>query len=234
MEALSGEDGAGGGGSDLNSIEYSIIGHSGDNHSIPFVSFDDARWDDRTIRNTTGMRPADLAEHLAQIQAGKGDSGSGGGGAGTAAGGINLFPPPVDEADRMNVLSKMVAHSQYCLSGDNTLKATEQAIERAVADAGAGASNSGGGEGVTTENYIVVVSDANFARYGISPQRLSAVMTRHQHSATPPAVHFVFLASMDGEAQHIVRELPVGHGHVCLQTQDLPNILKDILSGAMQ
>jgi len=175
------------------------------------------------------MRSSDYVEYLAQIQAGK--SAGSGQGAHTGGGG-NLFPPPVDEADRMNVLSKMVAHSQYCMSGDNTLKATEQAINRAM-DEEAGVGNGAGAE-VTTENYIVVVSDANFARYGISPHRLGSVMTRHQHAASPPAVHFVFLASMDGEAQQIVKELPVGHGHVCLQTQDLPNILKDILSGAMQ
>ena len=138
--------------------------------------------------------------------------------------GGNLFPPPVDEAEQMNILSKMVAHSQYTMSGDNTLRATAEAIERSTTDL----QNDTG----DTEHYTIVVSDANFERYGISPQRLSSIMTSNATLAS--GVHVILLASMDEEAQQIVQELPVGHGHVCLQTTDLPNILKDILSGAIQ
>ena len=116
----------------------------------------------------------------------------------------------------------MGAHSQYTLSGDNTLKATDAAIDRMVHDKDMDNS---------TENYVIVVSDANFSRYNISPQRFGDIMTKDARIA--PGVHLIMLASFDDEAQTIVKKLPVGQGHVCLNTSDLPVVLRDILSSAL-
>ena len=42
--------------------------------------------------------------------------------------------PPKDEMERLKVLQTMSAHSQYCFSGDTTLKATERAVKDIVKD----------------------------------------------------------------------------------------------------
>ena len=90
------------------------------------------------------------------------------------------------------------AHSQFCVSGDNTLPATEDAI-RATAAAAA------------DERFVVVLSDANFDRYGISPRRFSALLT------SDPTVnaYAVFIGSLGDQATRWVKgsaALGVGGG----------------------
>ena len=53
----------------------------------------------------------------------------------------------------------MVAHSQFCMSGDHTLSATRRAIAEVVKEE-------------ADEHFVFVVSDANLERYGINPERL--------------------------------------------------------------
>ena len=195
--------------SEYNSIEYSIIGHSGDSAAIPFISFDSQVWDEHTIRNTTGYSREEYKAYINKSNKPH-----------------NLFPIPKNEADRMNILSRMVAHAQYCMSGDNTLKATESAIERSLMDIQTHASHD------SIEYYTIIISDANFQRYSISPNTLASIMTKYSNISN--GIHMILLASMDNEASYIIKELPVGHGHVCLHTSDLPNILKDILTSAIQ
>ncbi|CAK0815063.1 unnamed protein product [Prorocentrum cordatum] len=66
--------------------------------------------------------------------------------------------PPADEKERLKVISKMMTAAQYCGSGDNTLAAIERACERIEAS------------GPADDYFVFAFSDANFARYGISPQ----------------------------------------------------------------
>ena len=40
----------------------------------------------------------------------------------------------------------------------------------------------------------------------------------------------IFVASFGHEAEEIKRELPIGRGHVCMETKDLPRIVRDILT----
>ena len=61
MEALSSNTQDG---NEFNSIEYSIVGHSGDTYAIPFVSFDSQVWDEHTIRNTTGFSREEYNEYM--------------------------------------------------------------------------------------------------------------------------------------------------------------------------
>ena len=57
----------------------------------------------------------------------------------------------------------MHAHSQYCVSGDYTLEATERAITDVTSE--------------EADDYLVlVVSDANFDRYGISAEEFGKVL----------------------------------------------------------
>ena len=51
------------------------------------------------------------------------------------------------------MLLRMVAHSQYCWSGDNTVESVEDAIERAKKDS-------------EHEHYVFLFSDANLVRDG--------------------------------------------------------------------
>ena len=69
---------------------------------------------------------------------------------------------PKTEMDRMRVLRAMVAHTQFCRSGDHTL----EAIAQAKVDVGEG---EGGDD--ADEHIVIAVSDANLRRYGIGVDR---------------------------------------------------------------
>src|SRR4051812_19737519 len=72
--------------------------------------------------------------------------------------------PPGSEIERLKVLQQMVAHSQFCFSGDNTLEAAQKAIKEVTKE--------------EADDYIVVIlSDANLRRYGISPENMARVLT---------------------------------------------------------
>ena len=64
------------------------------------------------------------------------------------------------------MLQKMVAHAQFCMSGDHTVEAMEKAIQRVAQS------------DESDQNIVVVVSDANFERYGILPQDIGTIMVR--------------------------------------------------------
>ncbi|GKY90990.1 von Willebrand factor A domain-containing protein 8 [Mayamaea pseudoterrestris] len=128
--------------------------------------------------------------------------------------------PPTTEKQRMRVLQGMIAHSQYCQSGDHTLEAVEQAIAD-LADVHQGDDESGGG-------IVIAVSDANLRRYGIHPRYLAKIIedgNEHKIKA-----HCVFIGSLGEEADEIKRELPTGRAYICMQTKELPTIIRNILS----
>eukprot|EP00755_Sulcionema_specki_P015420 Sspe_Gene.9679::Locus_3257_Transcript_1_1_Confidence_1.000_Length_5642::g.9679::m.9679 len=130
---------------------------------------------------------------------------------------IELIPfgkPPMNKKERLEMALKMVAHSQYCWSGDNTLRSMEEAIRRVT-------------EKDADQYFVFALSDANLQRYGISTRRIAQIVN------SDPRVHMycVFIASFGMQANAIVRDLPPGHGHVCLQSSDLPAILKKIFLG---
>ena len=62
----------------------------------------------------------------------------------------------------------MHAHAQFCMSGDHTLPATVTA----VADLGRTAEEH-------DESFLVVMSDANFDRYGISPKAFARILNKN-------------------------------------------------------
>ena len=120
----------------------------------------------------------------------------------------------------MRVLQGMIAHSQYCQSGDHTLEAVEQAISGLSQ---LGDDNESGGGGI-----VIAVSDANLRRYGIHPRYLAkAIEEGNEHKVK---AHCIFIGSLGEEADEIKRELPVGRGFVCMQTKELPSIIRNILT----
>jgi von Willebrand factor A domain-containing protein 8 len=140
---------------------------------------------------------------------------------------IDLVPfgePPANAKERVRLLQKMVAHSQFCESGDNTLAAIKQAMVDVIpADRSS--------EDETGTALVIVISDANLERYGIRPRDLSqAMQTRTDKSAIHSKAYCIFIASLGDEAESIKRELPVGRAFVCMDSSELPAIVRNILS----
>lgn len=129
--------------------------------------------------------------------------------------------PPANEKQKMKILQSMIAHSQYCQAGDHTLESIQQAIKDVVP------LDSNSGEG-RSDSLVIGISDANLERYGISPRELGRIM----ESGLPSGVkaHCIFIASFGREAEFIKSELPVGTGHVCEETRDLPRVVRNILA----
>ena len=101
---------------------------------------------------------------------------------------VRFGHPPANAAQRLQVVQRMVAHSQFCMSGDMTLEAVQRAVH-----------------GITEEEaddyFVFVISDANLRRYGIPPSRLAESLTSH-----PDVNAFaIFIASIGEEADRIQR-----------------------------
>jgi hypothetical protein len=124
---------------------------------------------------------------------------------------VESTKPPANKSERLKVVYSMYAHAQYCWTGDNTMRAMQRAIDTITKDEG-------------SEYFVFVISDANFQRYAIKPQTLTKVMQSKPQVKT----YLIFIASMWNEAQGYVSQLPAGHSFTCLDTKQLPNILKQI------
>ncbi|MDP2437681.1 MAG: AAA family ATPase [archaeon] len=119
--------------------------------------------------------------------------------------------PPADRKQRFQLLQRMAAHTQYCNSGDHTLEAIYAAVQD-VSSADA------------DEHFVVVLSDANLDRYGIS----AAALYRALSSNEKVRAYCIFVASLFNEAETLKRELP-GKAFVCLKAEDLPTTFTHIL-----
>lgn len=126
---------------------------------------------------------------------------------------VDFKYPPKTLKERLKVLQRMYAHSQYCSSGDYTLEATEDACKEVAKIEG-------------DEHFVFVISDANLRRYGIRPSHLKeALMCEKDVKA-----YVIFIASLWEEAERTVSELPPGRGIVCMSTSLLPSTLKKLLT----
>ncbi|KAF5299279.1 hypothetical protein FQA39_LY02452 [Lamprigera yunnana] len=124
--------------------------------------------------------------------------------------------PPKNNKDRLNVLKTMYAHSQFCFSGDNTLEATELAINSLSKED-------------CDEAIVVILSDANLQRYGIHPSNLSKVLT----SSDKVNGYVVFIGSLGDQAERLTQSLPMGRSFICTDVSTLPHILKQIFSSSV-
>ena len=77
----------------------------------------------------------------------------------------------------------MIAESQFCWSGDHTIEATRTAIGKV--------SNT-----KAEKRYVIVLSDANFSRYGIKPSDFSKLML----SNSLVNVYAIFIGSLGDQA----------------------------------
>lgn len=57
-----------------------------------------------------------------------------------------------NEKKRLQIMQEMIAHTQFCMSGDNTLEAAARAVRTLKADTGSG-SGSGSGDGNQEVKY---------------------------------------------------------------------------------
>ena len=77
--------------------------------------------------------------------------------------------PPKNNRERLNTLKLMLAHSQFCISGDHTLEAASHHTRELAAEEEKGEE--------ADERFLLLLSDANFDRYGIRPERLGQILT---------------------------------------------------------
>lgn len=130
----------------------------------------------------------------------------------------------------------MHAHSQYCWTGDHTLEATQHAIKTL-------------GEEDCDEAIVVVLSDANLSRYGISAKTFATAL----NSDDKVSAHAIFIGSLGDQAERykrififmlrptlilclffrLVRTLPPGRAFVCSDVKELPQMLKQIFTASV-
>lgn len=79
----------------------------------------------------------------------------------------------------------MHAHSQFCWSGDYTLPATSHAIDSLAKED-------------CDEAIVIVLSDANLSRYGISPKKLGEALKRQEPKVQ---AYTIFIGSLQDEAE---------------------------------
>ncbi|KAI5107140.1 von Willebrand factor A domain-containing protein 8, partial [Silurus meridionalis] len=123
---------------------------------------------------------------------------------------------PKNNKQRLHVLKTMHAHSQFCMSGDYTLEGTEHAIKELANEE-------------ADEHFVIVLSDANLERYGISPDRFARTLTSN------PQVHAfaIFIGSLGDQAERLQRTLPAGRSFVAMDTKEIPQILQQIFTSTM-
>ncbi|KAF3429906.1 hypothetical protein E2986_02885 [Frieseomelitta varia] len=124
--------------------------------------------------------------------------------------------PPVNNKRRLEVIQRMYAHSQFCLSGDNTLEATRHTIASlAKEDA--------------DECIVIVLSDANFERYGIRPEKFAKILT-----SNPDVNAFaIFIGSLGDQAFYLTKNITAGRAFVCMDLKDIPRILQQIFAASL-
>ena len=139
---------------------------------------------------------------------------------------ISFGDPPTNEKDMMHVPQAIVAHTQYCSSGDFTLEAVEQAIDD-ISE-----SKNEDGDQEHDENIVIAISDANLRRYGIHPREMGKIIEAGEEKAVK--AHVIFIASFGQEADEIKRQLPPGRAHIANDTSDLPRIVRSILTSSVE
>jgi MoxR-like ATPase len=126
---------------------------------------------------------------------------------------IDLVHPSMelDEATQLRVLESMVAHTQYTYAGDHTIEAIEVAVEESAPD-----------------TLVIAISDANLNRYDITLKDLKPLQSAKVHA------HLIFIASLGDEAAALAKAVPNERAQCCMNTSDLPLIIKKIVTSALK
>lgn len=141
---------------------------------------------------------------------------------------VDFGNPPKNSKERLQILQTMAAHAQFTQSGDNTLGA----IKQAIADVTSPSSRFEDDKETGVRSIVIAISDANLERYGISARELARAM--RCSAAENTKAFCIFIASFGDEAEEIKRELPLGRGFVCMDSEDLPGIVRNILTSEME
>ncbi|XGW33259.1 hypothetical protein V3C99_017601 [Haemonchus contortus] len=124
---------------------------------------------------------------------------------------------PKNNKERLDILKQMVAHSQFCTNGDYTLESLDEAIKNLSK------------EKDCDERIVVLISDANLDRYGISPKDFVKIMNKDDTVSS----FVILIGSLGHQAQRIQAALPVGKAYVCENTSDLPKIMQNIFASTL-
>ena len=130
---------------------------------------------------------------------------------------VNSQRPPQNEKERFDVLLNLHAHSQFCMSGDHTLEATRQSIT-SLSEATD-----------IDEAFVIVLSDANLERYGIPASHLARALTATDNVRAAA----VFVGSLGDQAARLSRQMPAGSAYVCMDLEQLPQILQQIFTSVL-
>jgi von Willebrand factor A domain-containing protein 8 len=121
--------------------------------------------------------------------------------------------PPKNKKERLEVALRMRGHSQGCASGDTTLESTDWAISQiSKMDA--------------DERFVFIFSDANLTGYGFNAKNFSNLLTKSSNVKA----FVVFISSPNGEAENLVKQLPIGRGYCCLQANELGKTFQKIFT----
>ena len=118
-----------------------------------------------------------------------------------------------DPKTQLRILETMIAHTQYTFAGDHTLEALDLAVNQA---------NKG--------DLVLVISDANLERYRIEPSEVSDILRSRKDVHT----HLILIGSLGEEANRLAQNIPNERAQVCLDTANLPLILKNLVASAVQ
>ena len=112
---------------------------------------------------------------------------------------VEFGQPPSNRGERLKVLQRMVAHSQFCDTGDRTIEATRRAISdvsaRGFVD-----------DEEERKHLVVALSDANFSRYGLDPRWWAEALS----DSDAVDAHAVMVGSIADEASLVAGALPRG------------------------
>ncbi|WFD43708.1 hypothetical protein MPSI1_002372 [Malassezia psittaci] len=125
---------------------------------------------------------------------------------------IRLNQLPKTDGDRFRILRDLVTIMRFCFSGDNTVECIEESIQSVAQDENA------------DDYFVIALSDANLARYHISPELLGHALKSNEKVKS--AVIFIDKGPEASQAAQILR----GRAFVAENTRDIPRILSDILT----
>ena len=122
--------------------------------------------------------------------------------------------PPLTSAAKLDVIRTLQSHARGAQSGDHSLECLQRCIKDVALEE-------------SDDALVVLFSDANLGRYGISPSQIGDAL------ATEPDVSsFCVFIGEPTAAEWIAQELPIGRGYVVLDTKTLPLCVADILGEA--
>ncbi|KAE8186016.1 hypothetical protein CF336_g7160, partial [Tilletia laevis] len=121
---------------------------------------------------------------------------------------------PKTDGARHKVLRDIVAYSQYCDSGDNTLASIRQSVQEVAKDE-------------ADDYFVCALSDANLSRYGIGAASLGQAL--RTNSKVKTAIIFLDKGT---ESQNLARQLP-GKAFAAADLSKVPQILHDILQSVL-